>query len=75
MHTNTRYLPTSVYYIIGNEFCERFSYYGIKAILAIYLVSWLGYSQDNGTVTLHAFNFFAYFFSLAGIFSNYLAVV
>ncbi len=30
--------PKGIPYIIGNEGCERFSYYGMKAILALYMV-------------------------------------
>ena len=30
-------LPRQVPYIIGNEACERFSYYGMKAILFVFL--------------------------------------
>ena len=29
--------PTGIPYIIGNEGCERFSYYGMKAILFVYI--------------------------------------
>lgn len=59
-------MPKSVFYIIGNEFCERFSYYGMKAILAIYLVKSLGLTENVATIVIHSFNFFAYFFSLLG---------
>jgi proton-dependent oligopeptide transporter, POT family len=31
--------PSGIKYIIGNEGCERFSYYGMRAILFVYLVS------------------------------------
>jgi proton-dependent oligopeptide transporter, POT family len=31
--------PSGVPYIIGNEACERFSYYGMRAVLYIHLVS------------------------------------
>jgi dipeptide/tripeptide permease len=31
-------LPFSVNFIVGNEFCERFSYYGMRTVLALYLV-------------------------------------
>ncbi|MGM0574288.1 MAG: hypothetical protein ACQEXJ_00955 [Myxococcota bacterium] len=30
--------PSGIKYIIGNEGCERFSYYGMKAILYVYVV-------------------------------------
>lgn len=31
-------IPKSVAYIIGNEFAERFSFYGMRSILAVFLV-------------------------------------
>ena len=37
--------PYSVLFIIGNEFCERFSYYGMKSILSIYLKKKLKFSE------------------------------
>eukprot|EP01095_Lingulamoeba_sp_RSL-Kostka_P014219 TRINITY_DN6136_c0_g1_i1.p1 TRINITY_DN6136_c0_g1~~TRINITY_DN6136_c0_g1_i1.p1 ORF type:complete len:265 (+),score=65.24 TRINITY_DN6136_c0_g1_i1:25-819(+) len=58
--------PKSVWFIMGNEFCERFSFYGLKAILAIYLSDNLGYSDDTATAIIHTFIFFAYFTSLPG---------
>ena len=29
--------PKQIYFIVGNEFCERFSYYGMKGMLNIEL--------------------------------------
>ncbi len=37
-HENTGW-PKGVPYIVGNEMCERFSYYGMRAILTVHLVS------------------------------------
>jgi solute carrier family 15 (oligopeptide transporter), member 1 len=31
--------PKSVFFMLGNEFCERFSFYGMRAILIIYLTT------------------------------------
>ena len=31
--------PSGVKYIIGNEGCERFSFYGMRAILQVHLTS------------------------------------
>ncbi len=43
--------PKGVKYIIGNEGCERFSYYGMKAILFIYsqflIATVLGVAEDD----------------------------
>ncbi|XP_043216312.1 solute carrier family 15 member 2-like isoform X1 [Amphibalanus amphitrite] len=58
--------PKPVFFIIGNEFCERFSFYGMKAILTIYLRNELGYSDDAATVVYHTFNMFCYFTPILG---------
>ena len=58
--------PISVYYIIGNEFCERFNYYGVSAILYIYLTSSFQFDRDTSTSFVHAFKMFNYFFPLIG---------
>lgn len=36
---NSTKLPRSIFYIIGNEAAERFSFYGMKAILTTFLVA------------------------------------
>ena len=38
MEKETPY-PYYVFYILGNEFCERYAYYGMRSILIIFLVS------------------------------------
>jgi len=52
--------PRSVFFITGNEFCERFSYYGMKAVLSLYLKNKLGFSEDRSTVIYHAFSGMCY---------------
>ena len=37
----TRKLPGGIPYIIGNEAAERFSFYGMKGILAVFMTSYL----------------------------------
>ena len=34
-----RSYPRGVFFMLGNEFCERFSFYGMRAILIIYLTT------------------------------------
>ena len=63
---NKSKLPKAVYFIIGNEFCERFSFYGMKAILYVYLVTYLKFGETAGISLVHAFTSFAYFCSLIG---------
>ncbi|KAK0094394.1 hypothetical protein PV326_011048 [Microctonus aethiopoides] len=58
--------PKSVFFIIVNEFCERFSYYGMRTILALYFKNKLGYNDDMSTVIYHTFTMFVYFFPLFG---------
>ncbi|XP_075230334.1 peptide transporter family 1-like [Lycorma delicatula] len=58
--------PKAVFFIVSNEFCERFSYYGMRSILPVYLHSVLQYSANDTTVIYHAFTMFCYFFPLLG---------
>jgi len=58
--------PKSVFFIIGNEFCERFSYYGMKSILSLYLKKKLHFSEDTATVIYHTFSMFCYFTPIFG---------
>ncbi|XP_025093104.1 solute carrier family 15 member 2-like isoform X2 [Pomacea canaliculata] len=58
--------PTSVFFILGTEFCERFSYYGLRSILVLYLTQWLGMGKNAATAMFHTFSFFAYFSPIFG---------
>ncbi|CAB3368271.1 Hypothetical predicted protein [Cloeon dipterum] len=58
--------PKGVWCIIANEFCERFCYYGMRTILALYLVRELSYSEDQATVIFHAFAALSYLTPLLG---------
>jgi POT family proton-dependent oligopeptide transporter len=59
-HTNSGW-PPGVPYIVGNEACERFSYYGMRAILQVHLTVLfaLQYLQQDAqryaTQTVHLF--------------------
>lgn len=44
----------------------RFSFYGMKAILPLFLTGTQGFSQNRSTTLIHSFNFSAYFFTLFG---------
>lgn len=52
--------------IIGNEFCERFCYYGFRALLFQYLRETYGFSENKATGIFHLFNFSCYFFTFIG---------
>ena len=58
--------PTQVKFILGNEAAERFSYYGMKAILAIYITNVLLQKRDDATNIIHLFGFANYFMPLLG---------
>ncbi|HXW60085.1 MAG TPA: hypothetical protein VEK06_00965, partial [Myxococcota bacterium] len=65
--------PPGIKYIIGNEGCERFSYYGMNAILYIYCVSLYlsaampeGMAADRATSTVHLFKTGVYAFPMIG---------
>ncbi|XP_060839688.1 peptide transporter family 1-like isoform X3 [Rhopalosiphum padi] len=58
--------PKSVWFIVCDELCERFNYYGLRTILVLYLTSILNYSDDDSTMIYHGFIFLSYFMPLFG---------
>lgn len=58
--------PAQVKYIVGNEACERFSYYGMRSILALYITSVLSKTTNQATEIIHYFIFANYFTPLVG---------
>ncbi|GIY81677.1 peptide transporter family 1 [Caerostris extrusa] len=58
--------PKAVFFILGNEFCERFCYYGMRTILTIYLTEELLYNDSSATVIFHSFVMLSYFTPLFG---------
>lgn len=61
-----RRFPPTIYFIISSEFCERFAYYGMRAILTFYFVYQLRMTENNATALYHFFIFFTYFMPLFG---------
>ena len=62
-------LPPGVPHIIGNEAAERFSFYGMKAVLAVFMVQYLHLmdarsvsvmNEARATENVHLFNFAVY---------------
>ncbi len=60
--------PPQIKYIVGNEACERYSYYGMRSILTIFLISGLGMAESAGTSLYHVFAGICYLFPLYGAF-------
>jgi POT family proton-dependent oligopeptide transporter len=63
--------PAQIKYIVGNEACERFSFYGMRSILAGYITGaiikgGLGRDVDSSTNIISAFVSACYFMPLLG---------
>ena len=59
-------LPPQIKYIIGNEACERFSYYGMMSILTLYLSRVMNMGETQGKEIVHVFATAVYFLPLFG---------
>lgn len=68
-------MPPGIPHIIGNEAAERFSFYGMKAVLAVFMVSYLHLMDGRGmgamneaeaTAKVHLFNGAVYLTPLLG---------
>ena len=67
-------MPPGIPYIIGNEAAERFSFYGMKAILVVFMTKYLADSSGNpafmgdedAKAAYHLFNSAVYFTPLFG---------
>src|SRR5258705_2630725 len=58
--------PKQIKFIVGNEACERFSYYGMLSILELYLSNRMGLGDRRATETVHLFATAVYFLPLLG---------
>ncbi|VDD88623.1 unnamed protein product [Enterobius vermicularis] len=47
--------PKVTFFIIGNEFCERFSFYGMRAVLTLYAINVLRFSSAKVIYIYHGF--------------------
>jgi len=43
--------PKAVFFIIGNEFCERFSFFGLRGMLSVKVLQLSG--DDHGSFSVH----------------------
>ncbi len=67
-------MPKGIPYIIGNELAERFSYYGMRAILVVFMTKYLmdhsgtvdTMSDTEATAWFHYFSMANYFFPIIG---------
>ena len=59
-------LPPAVRYILGNEACERFSFYGMSTILVPYMQQYLNWKRDTAESVYHDFVAAAYAKTVVG---------
>jgi POT family proton-dependent oligopeptide transporter len=67
-------MPPGIRYIIGNEAAERFTFYGLRAILVVFMTTYLvnnsgqkaPMSAAEATEAMHIFLFGVYFFPFLG---------
>lgn len=59
-------LPAQTKYIVGNEACERFSFYGMRSILVAYMTGMLLMSKNEATEVVHLFIACTYLMPLLG---------
>jgi POT family proton-dependent oligopeptide transporter len=65
MAATDRY-PPQIKFIVGNEACERFSYYGMASILVLYMNEHLRFSEQDSKGLYHLFVMAVYLAPLAG---------
>ncbi|NXO06362.1 S15A1 protein, partial [Oriolus oriolus] len=58
--------PLSIFFIVVNEFCERFSYYGMKAVLILYFTYFLHWEDNFATAIYHTFVALCYLSPILG---------
>ena len=63
---NVFHQPKAFYMIFSLEFWERFGFYGVQVILAVYFVRKLGYSEAEADIVFGSFSALAYGFLVVG---------
>lgn len=58
--------PSQIKYIVWNEACERYSYYGMRSILVIFLTQYLLIDKAQAVSDYHIFAGLCYLFPVAG---------
>ncbi|XP_021551605.1 solute carrier family 15 member 1 isoform X2 [Neomonachus schauinslandi] len=58
--------PLSIFFIVVNEFCERFSYYGMRALLILYFSRFIGWDDNLSTAIYHTFVALCYLTPILG---------
>ena len=58
--------PPQIKFIVGNEACERFSYYGMLSVLLLYMTTVLHLKKSDAKAEVHLFKMAVYFLPLIG---------
>ncbi|KAK6040819.1 hypothetical protein COOONC_21677 [Cooperia oncophora] len=61
-----RHWPKTTLCIVSNEFCERFSYYGMRTVLILYLLNVLKFTENQSTIFFNSFTVLCYLTPLLG---------
>uniref|UniRef100_A0A8R1E0N7 Oligopeptide transporter 1 n=1 Tax=Caenorhabditis japonica TaxID=281687 RepID=A0A8R1E0N7_CAEJA len=61
-----KHWPKTTLCIVSNEFCERFSYYGMRTVLTFYLLNVLKFSDSGSTIFFNGFTVLCYATPLLG---------
>jgi len=64
--STTNGMPSGIPFIIGNEAAERFSYYGMKAILAVFMTKYLLMTESTANAWFHTFGSAVYLMPILG---------
>jgi proton-dependent oligopeptide transporter, POT family len=65
MSDQNRY-PPQIKFIVGNEACERYSFYGMKSILVVFMIQILLMNESKATWVYHQFSSLVYLTPLLG---------
>jgi POT family proton-dependent oligopeptide transporter len=60
--------PEQIKYIVGNEACERYSFYGMRSILTVFMIQVLLFQEAEATAVYHLFVAACYLFPVLGAF-------
>lgn len=66
MTTANSRLPSQIKYIIGQEGAERFSFYGMRGILTVFMIQYLLFKESDATAVYHFFVSACYWMPLFG---------
>ncbi|GMR54462.1 hypothetical protein PMAYCL1PPCAC_24657, partial [Pristionchus mayeri] len=61
-----KHWPKTTFCIVSNEFCERFSYFGMRTVLTFYILNVLKFDEDTSTIFFNCFSILCYLTPMLG---------